>query len=547
MKNDDTSTPITGSEPEEGVNRNPKDVSPTIESTEGMGLPLDSSRDETSGLRRIARHIAIAYPTWGLIFLSAPVSVYILTHNLTPKEFGIYSLCAVLIRFLPRLVVMGSHLYLTRKRSEIDSPAIEKVYSNVTRFTHLFGVVIIAGLIFFTVMGGFEKGVLAGRRHELLVTLLAAYMTLAFLANRNIIYSVGRLELYNLLTLSWERLWVVFLLVLVMIGRVQILHVLWVIALAHSVMFFISARCIPRVLSFRHRMDWSQVREYLWYGLPLLPYLAGFGWQILIDRYMLAIFVSVEAVAFYTLAHTVMTMLTMVGVILSSTLFPHLAARLKSDRTLTDDAPKSYRVLFNLSLKYIYVVTIPALVLLVFLRESVVRALSGPDYLPSADLMLAFTPYVLCAVGGQVLVQNVLLRKDTKSLALGYWVAVIVHIVLMVTLVQYMGVFAAILATSVSNLVILCTTFMLSDTKTLLDPSLLRGGRILIATAAMAAVVYSTTQVEWPFDLAVGSVVGIVCFIAVFLAIGGLTDWERTSIKQVVLGRTGDENLKHVL
>ena len=78
----------------------------------------------------------------------------------------------------------------------------------------------------------------------------------------------------------------------------------------------------------------------------------------------------------------------------------------------------------------------------------------------------------------------------------------------MVTLVQYMGVFAAILATSASNLVVLFAAFMLSetsrhpekaalfgikrltnlvvlfaafmlsDTKTLLDPSLLDPNRI---------------------------------------------------------------------
>ena len=122
----------------------------------------------------------------------------------------------------------------------------------------------------------------------------------------------------------------------------------------------------------------------------------------------------------------------------------------------------------------------------------------------------------------------------------------IVHIVLMVTLVQYMGVFAAILATSASNLVVLFAAFMLSDTKTLLDPSLLRPGRILIATAAMATAVY-TTQVEWPFDLAVGSVVGVVCFVAVFLAIGGLTDRERMLIKRALRGRTGVGNPNHVL
>ena len=205
MKDNDTPTPIPGSKHEAGVSGNQRDVLSTIGSTEGIELPLDSSRDKTHGLRRVNRQIAIAYLTWGLVFLTAPLPVYILTHNLIPREFGIYSLFAILIRFLPRFVVMASHIYLTRKRSEIGSVAIEEVYSNVARFIHLFGVVVIAGLIFFAVMGGFEKGALAGRRHELLVALLAAYMALAFLVNRNIIYSAGRLELFNFLTLSCDR------------------------------------------------------------------------------------------------------------------------------------------------------------------------------------------------------------------------------------------------------------------------------------------------------------------------------------------------------
>ena len=128
MKNNDTSTPIPGSKHEAGVSGNQRDVLSTIGSTEGIELPLDSSRDKTHGLRRVNRQIAVAYLTWGLVFLTAPLPVYILTHNLIPREFGIYSLFAILIRFLRRFVVMASHIYLTRKRSEIGSVAIEEVY-----------------------------------------------------------------------------------------------------------------------------------------------------------------------------------------------------------------------------------------------------------------------------------------------------------------------------------------------------------------------------------------------------------------------------------
>ena len=56
---------------------------------------------------RIVSQVVWSYVSWGLIFITGPLSVALLTRSLSIREFGIFSLLVILIRVLPRVLSLG--------------------------------------------------------------------------------------------------------------------------------------------------------------------------------------------------------------------------------------------------------------------------------------------------------------------------------------------------------------------------------------------------------------------------------------------------------
>src|SRR5207245_6266297 len=134
------------------------------------------------------------------------------------------------------------------------------------------------------------------------------------------------------------------------------------------------------------RADWQAIRKALAYGMPLLPFLAGFGTLWMVDRYLLSLFHTTTAVAQFSVAQSISLMVAAMGAVLHGALFPHLSAsRAHAGVDVSDE--RDYRRMFTLSTKYTMLIVVPLAIGVFTVRGPLVGVISGRVYAAAADLL----------------------------------------------------------------------------------------------------------------------------------------------------------------
>lgn len=474
---------------------------------------------------RIVSQVAWSYVSWGLIFVSGPFSLALLTRTLSVQDFGLYSLLVIVIRVLPRALSLGVPAYLTRTFPGRPPEALRRVVGPLVlsvSATACAAVTVLFGLVWAT--GLFSRSELGPYVKETILALVAVGLSVVLTIVRGFFHADRRVAMGHLLSLLDERLWLVPLVAVALMGRVTLFNllVLWNVGTAATIVIACALVGAP---GLRWRGDWAAIRPAIAYGMPFLPFLAGFGLLWMVDRYMLSLFHSVATVAQFSVAQSISLMVAAMGAVLHGALFPHLSASRAREEPGDE---RDYRRMFTISTKYTMLIVAPLAIGVFVVRGPLVAAISGRVYAEAGELLAGLLGVAVLNALIQLVVQDLMLRDATRTVAVVFGAACAMHLVVSLVLVPRYGAEGSVAAGLVTHVTMLAAAGWCGRVWRLVDTDLLRPARIGLAAAAMLAVLLLAGTVGgWPLPAVVAS--GTLVYAGSLLLSGavGLTELSR--------------------
>ena len=175
---------------------------------------------------RIVSQVVWSYVSWGLIFITGPLSVALLTRSLSIREFGIFSLLVILIRVLPRVLSLGVPTYMTRTFPGRPLPELQVLHCLVLAVSLASLLALVGGVALVWATGLFGRSELRSYAGETLLALLAVQLSVALVVLRGFFYANRQIALSHLLSLLDERLWLLLVVVAFLLDRVTLFGLL---------------------------------------------------------------------------------------------------------------------------------------------------------------------------------------------------------------------------------------------------------------------------------------------------------------------------------
>lgn len=470
----------------------------------------------------VAGQVIWSYVNWLVIFGTGPLSLALLTRILSVSDFAVYSLLVILVRVMPRILVLGLPVYFVRTFPARPLPEMYTLLWSAGLTLSLGAGLAVAGANWVaSATGLLQRSVLGAHRTAVTLALGAVVASVPLALVRGFIHASRRVAFSNLLSLLDERLWLVPVVVAALsIGvRLDGLLALWILGTLCTLAIGVGslARRAPQGWV---RFRWDLVVRGASYGIPLLPFLWGFGSIWILDRYILSAFSSPEDVAHFSVAHSLTILVASLGAVLHGAMFPFLAASRIQGRTESDGGHE-YRRVFSRSVKYMALIVFPLGAAIYVLREPMVVLLGGAAYAPAAALVggLLLVALLNCAI--QIGMQDLMLRDVTRMVALLFCGGAMVHLGLSLVLVPRLGPKGTVLAGCLSHLAVLGGVAAAARVGRLLDRSVLHPVALASAAAALLLAVGVGGRAGWSPSVVL--LAGILAYGSV-LILGGAVD-----------------------
>lgn len=376
--------------------------------------------------------------------------IYIFTRLLTPADYGVYAL-AFNIAFLSQGVI-GLWLRSASNRFTDKAQAEGNLPQMIT--TIYFGYV--CGALLFTAIyssilawAPISPHLLPALWLALPFILLKALVTV----NLGIHRGAGRIGRYNLLECGQTIMGLVFSVILVMTLDLKEEGILLGLICGSLLSVLIDSRFILR--SVRSSIDWSRLKTFLGYGIPLTVSVILNLIMSSADRILVEYYIGSAAVGIYSVSYGIMNQpMALIFFAVSMPGFPLAVKALESKGKEAAEAQVRRNGMALCALAF------PACVGLIAVQEHLVTVLVGGDF---RDEALQIMPWIAVAgllAGFQVhyFDHAFTLGKRPVKLILSIGIAAIVNILLNVLLLPRIGLMGAVYATVISYVVAIGTS-----------------------------------------------------------------------------------------
>lgn len=208
--------------------------------------------------------------------------------------------------------------------------------------------------------------------------------------------------------------------------------------------FFILLIMIIRQIGVRIP-HFSIVKEYLSFGLPIIPSAISLWLIATSDRYVIAYFLGVSSVGIYSAAYRLGSILSLLAIALMLVLAPTLS-RLYDNGQI--DEVKTY---LGFSLKYFLVLAVPFVFGASMLSKRVLMVFSTPEIASEGYFVVPFVAFSTLFYGVAIIMgQSLRLVKKTRILAGTWIVAGLTNLLLNILLVPHIGILAAAITTLIA-------------------------------------------------------------------------------------------------
>jgi O-antigen/teichoic acid export membrane protein len=380
-------------------------------------------------------------------FMMLPV----LTKNLTPELYGIWSQIIVTIGLLTPVTLMGFQTAMVNFFSGGNSEPAGKngifhgmlliVLANSTvvlvacafLFPDLVGWLMFGNTGFKTFAQIFGLLLIT----EVIFELLAAYLR----ADRRI----RRLSIYYIVK-STSRIGIIVT-VIVIFHQNLLVALVWLTIAQFLMIFWIYWNDIYRKTGFSLDLSmrdgrWQQIIRF---ALPLIPYSFLIWINNFLDRYLILHILDITQVSIYAVAYTLAAAISIFYSILGFTLYPYLANHWNDERR------QAVSAMMEKGFAYYIFFSIPFIALMVILNEPIIQLLTTRSFIADPALIL----FLALAIGmfGLYQINLYIILLGGKSLLNMKIVmaASLINLILNLLLIPSIGILGASIAMCLSN------------------------------------------------------------------------------------------------
>jgi O-antigen/teichoic acid export membrane protein len=474
-----------------------------------------------------ARRLGLTAVVTPLISLSNLILLPILTKNLAIADYGAWALIMVTIGLLPWLVTLGLPAAMTRfLAAATDKRDIREAFYSMG-FVVLLTSSIISGLLFL-----FVPQIAASLFHNnnTIALLLIPNVFIACLTPYIIQYFVTfqQIKRYSVLTFFNAYLNTALIAFFVLfgygLGGAVIALLIQQLVVFAVMMYLIVAQIGFAIPKFRH------VRQYLAYGLPLVPGALS-SWVVnSSDRYLIAFFLGAAAVGYYSPGYSLGSTLSIVSAPLA-TLLPPVLSKHFDDNNIAD-----VRTILTYSLKWYAGIALPCVFALSILSKPLLLVLTTQPIAANGYLVTPFVAAGTALLGlYTVLVTILALKKKTSVVGMIWILSAVLNFGLNLILIPYLGLIGAALTTFLAFLLafVLTTHYSLRQFK--FD---VNGGFIVksVCGSSIMALFLFLWNPSGPLSIVLSIALAAVIYLTILLVLRGFTIREIKLIYRIYKG-----------
>jgi len=363
----------------------------------------------------------------------------LLTKTLGAHDYGIWTQVNVTVSLILPFAGLGLIIALIRFLSaEKDKEVIQEGFYSVVSAIFLVSSVVSLVVIIFAspiAMNFFDGNVQVVRITAGII--LLSSVNPVFL---NLIRTFQQIKKYSIFIIA-ENCSQVGIITYLVLNGYGILNVVLSLLAVKVVILLILFFLIKSQIGIK-KPNFSRIKEYLSFSLPLVP--GGISsWLIrLSDRYVIGIFLGLTSVGIYSAAYNLGFLIYVIPGILSVALLPTLSKLY--DESRMDEV----RTHLSYVLKYSLAIAIPFVFGAAILAESVLRLFSTPEIASQGYLVAPLVALSALFVNiNSIMSYTLVLAKKTKIIALIKISAAAVNIGLNILIVPRMGIIGAAITT----------------------------------------------------------------------------------------------------
>jgi O-antigen/teichoic acid export membrane protein len=479
------------------------------------------------GYTLTVRRIGLSAVITPLVYLSNIILLPILTRNLVIADYGTFALILITLSLLPALVTLG----LTSAIVRFGAAAKDK--RDIRELFYSMGlIVLVASLAVSGLLLLFVPQIATSLFQNNLTTalllipnILIACLTLFVLQYFVAFQQIKRYTWLNLFNAYLETALVAYFVLsgYGLEGAVIALLIQQLVGFS-IIMYLIVAQigfAIPKL---------THVRQYLNYGLPLVP---GFlsSWIVnSSDRYLIAFFLGTAAVGYYSPGYTAGATIGMISAPLMTMLPPVLSKHYDENNIA------GVRTILTYSLKYYIGIAFPCVFALSILSKPILLVLSTQQIATNGYLVTPFVAAGTALLGAySVLVTIIALKKRTAIAGTIWIVCAALNFGLNLVLIPYLGLIGAALTTFLAFLLAFVLTTIYSFRYFKFD---VNGGFIVksVCGSSIIALFLFLWNPSGLFSIVLSIALAAAIYLTILLALRGFTIQEIKLIYEIYKG-----------
>ena len=377
-----------------------------------------------------------------LLGLSGIILLPILTKTLPIEDYGIWIQCTVIIGLILAVATLGlpstmvRFLAAAKKKEEIQ----EGFYSIV--FIVLFASVIASSLLFL-----FSEPIAVTLFNDNL-TIARILALIVFIECLNFILlqyfrAFQQIKKHSIFSFLQTYLRIVLVAYFVLSGY-GILGAVIALLISNLILFLSQGFLIVSEIGITIP-KFIHTREYLAFGLPLIPTALSHWVVNSSDRYVIGIFLGTAFVGYYSPGYILGSI---IGMLMAPLIFmlPAVLSKYYDENNV-----EAVKTVLRYSLKYFLALAIPATFGLSLLSKPLLTILSTPEIASQGYLITPFVALSFLLLGASAVIVQILgLEKKTKISGVIWVMAAILNLGLNLIFIPYMGILGAAITTLIA-------------------------------------------------------------------------------------------------
>jgi len=402
----------------------------------------------------------------------------LLTRYLTIEDYGIYSLLIITINLTTSILSLGLNNFIQRDLTGKTDTYKKNKFSIINSF-YLVNIVILSILFLIFLLINKKINII----NEILAIYLFFSIIIIYYSNIFIAYINSQLKIKkasihaHLLIEGW---YVPIILLGIILNNLNVNLIFLLKSLTSLSVFILIILSIKKIKRlFKFNLDKVYLKKALIYGFPFIPIIIAQSIITASDRYFIKILSTNINLGYYAYMYTLVAFIATMGSQINNVLKHYLIeAKNKKQK-------QRVNFLFNASLKYSLLLTIPAIVGLYVLKTEIITAISGPKYLAAIYILPILMFFPLFRIINLNLQNILILKKNTKKISNIYLSGTITNILLNFLLIPQYGILGAAIATTATYAIMTILFIKATKNQYKLNFNFLKIPQILISSTIM--------------------------------------------------------------